>query len=296
MFAQLTSQMLLGSVALLTALMALFIAFGALLAIRRRTRAIRDDIARELERANKYAVAWPLYVETKRIASLAARRIEQWPEDIKDTRKPADLRALQIDAFWLTLEARKEIALLPNDINTSVNDVASELDRYNMTIEGPKSGGLDHASTYDEALLRVRSVHAKADIAARKLEGFLSRLPPPSFPTDAALEITTSANIDDYEEFTDPDARLIIKVTIAADGAKWRFHKSDIDPWPSELHGHNIADKTMKLDATNGHIWLKRKFKARISSKELMRVQNELLENKDLSEKARRVLGQQRLN
>src|SRR5580692_8800743 len=77
----------------------------------------------------------------------------------------------------------------------------------------------------------------------------LAKIEPPD-PTPL-LEIATAA--DDIDEWCNVP-RLLSEKVAARDGYIWNFHKTDLDPWPSPLHGHDY-DKGLKLDATNGYIF-----------------------------------------
>jgi hypothetical protein len=74
--------------------------------------------------------------------------------------------------------------------------------------------------------------------------------------------------------------------------ARWKFHKTDVDPWPSLLHGHH-SQRPLKLDAITGEIFNihTRERVQKMKPRELARVQAELLDSKDFSERARSLFG-----
>ena len=81
-------------------------------------------------------------------------------------------------------------------------------------------------------------------------------------------------------------ARGLIEKTIKQQGYVWKFHKSDADNWPSELHGHDY-DKGMKLDVLSGDIYdvLSRNRCKTLKRTELLRIQDELRKSKDFKTK-----------
>lgn len=93
------------------------------------------------------------------------------------------------------------------------------------------------------------------------------------------LEITTEED-GIGEEFN--ALRLLTEKTIKQSGYIWKFHKNDIDPWPSKLHGHEY-DKNLTLDAINGCIYdtATRECCMKLKSRELNRIQKELRNSGD---------------
>lgn len=61
---------------------------------------------------------------------------------------------------------------------------------------------------------------------------------------------TPEAAID--KEFDVP--QLLVEKLVKRKGYVWDFHKTDADPWPSRLHGHDY-EKGLKLDALTGDIY-----------------------------------------
>ncbi len=76
--------------------------------------------------------------------------------------------------------------------------------------------------------------------------------------------------------------RFLTEKQVKRRGYKWDFHKSDCDPWPSPLHGHDY-DKGLKLDATTGKIYDvgTRTHCKTLKSKDLLFIQNELRASND---------------
>ena len=63
----------------------------------------------------------------------------------------------------------------------------------------------------------------------------LTAIEPPAPPT--ALEVHTAEG--DVEPH--PGQALLLEALVKAKGYQWQFHKSDPDPWPSPLHGHDYG-------------------------------------------------------
>jgi len=129
------------------------------------------------------------------------------------------------------------------------------------------------------------------------------------------LEIVVSWNPNDYVVEPDDGRELeILDGIIAAkdwarvlDKAKrplfvpypqreWQFHKTDLDTWPSPLHGHH-SQEPIKLDAITGDLWKipERIRVGRLKERELGRIQLDLLRSKDLAEKSRLHLPAERV-
>ena len=62
----------------------------------------------------------------------------------------------------------------------------------------------------------------------------------------------------------------------------WDFHKSDADPWPSLLHGHDY-DKGLKLDAITGQVYdvVTKTCCKVLKEKDLKAIQDALRKSKD---------------
>jgi hypothetical protein len=70
-------------------------------------------------------------------------------------------------------------------------------------------------------------------------------------PAQALLTIETSeiSIADEFEVL-----RYLTEKQVKRGGYIWVFHKTDVDDWPSPLHGHDY-DKGLKLDAVTGDIY-----------------------------------------
>jgi hypothetical protein len=111
------------------------------------------------------------------------------------------------------------------------------------------------------------------------------------------LEIFASEDPDDYEIVDGEEhATRLLPPRSAQPGSvlaylrvlsKWKFHKTDVDPWPSRLHGHH-SSLPLKLDAITGNIFNvhTRRCVQRLRRKELVRIHVVLLASKDFAEKA----------
>ena len=100
---------------------------------------------------------------------------------------------------------------------------------------------------------------------------------------DSPALLETSTTAEDIEEWFNVP-RLLSEKVIARNGYIWKFHKTDLDPWPSPLHGHDY-DNGLKLDATNGDIFdVGTRHKcAKLKKKALNSVQCALRESKDFN-------------
>jgi hypothetical protein len=109
----------------------------------------------------------------------------------------------------------------------------------------------------------------------------LARLPE-NQPAKPLLTIETPATAIE-KEFDVP--RLLTEKLVKRKGYVWEFHKNDVDPWPSPLHGHDY-EKGLKLDAITGHIFdvATRKKCKTLKKKELRIVQAELRACKDFKD------------
>ena len=64
----------------------------------------------------------------------------------------------------------------------------------------------------------------------------------------------------------------------------WDFHKTDADPWPSRLHGHDYQ-KGLKLDAVTGNVYDvgTRQCCKKLKPKHLLEIQEKLRKSKDFA-------------
>lgn len=119
----------------------------------------------------------------------------------------------------------------------------------------------------------------------------LSQLPE-NQPAKPTLTIkTTDGAID--KEFDVP--QLLIEKLIKRNGHVWDFHKTDDDPWPSRLHGHDY-EKGLKLDALTGDIYdvATRKRCKTLKKRELKDVQTQLRDCKDFKDLVAELIDQPR--
>ncbi|NLH80292.1 MAG: hypothetical protein GX458_05545 [Phyllobacteriaceae bacterium] len=91
-------------------------------------------------------------------------------------------------------------------------------------------------------------------------------------------------NVDDLEPVTVSGPVLLIEKTLKFDGHTWMFHKSDPDPWPSPLHGHDY-ECGLVIDGITGRIFDKatRTEVAKLKLKALAALHDEMRASKDLA-------------
>ena len=122
---------------------------------------------------------------------------------------------------------------------------------------------------------------------------------------DDVEEIAASHDLGDYELFPQVPGVMLLRlslamkqetIVVAIKGNQWQFHKTDVDPWPSRLHGHH-SRADIKLDAVTGDLFRinTRQHVGRIKPKHLVYIQTRLLASKDFSERARELLGEARV-
>src|ERR1700677_5058863 len=66
-------------------------------------------------------------------------------------------------------------------------------------------------------------------------------------------DLTVASEPDSIEKEFDV-LRVFNEKTVKRGSFVWDFHKSDADPWPSLLHGHDY-DKGLKLDAITSQVY-----------------------------------------
>jgi len=76
---------------------------------------------------------------------------------------------------------------------------------------------------------------------------------------------------------------MLLEKALKAGGYTWIFHKSDMDPWPSPVHGHDY-EHDLVLDAVTGQIFetADRTQVGKLRKKELSALQKTIKANKDL--------------
>ncbi len=107
---------------------------------------------------------------------------------------------------------------------------------------------------------------------------------PPALPTVQASEDGLA------EEFE--VVRYLTEKQVKRGGYIWKFHKCDLDDWPSPLHGHDY-DKGLKLDAIKGDIYDvgTRKRCKTLKAGDLQTIQAELRASKDYKEAVATLVG-----
>lgn len=80
--------------------------------------------------------------------------------------------------------------------------------------------------------------------------------------------------------------RLLTEREVKVAGCVWRFYKTDPDPWPSALHGHDY-DRHLKLDVLTGDIYdvATRQKISSLKSRDLEQVRNELRRSRDYAKR-----------
>lgn len=113
----------------------------------------------------------------------------------------------------------------------------------------------------------------------------------PDDPAPPHADLTIETPQDGLGEFR-AVARFLTEREIKADGYVWRFHKTDVDNWPSPLHGHDYEHR-VKLDVLTGYIYdvVTRQQYAKMKDKALEAVRAQLRESKDFAERAAALLG-----
>ncbi|WP_142785196.1 hypothetical protein [Changchengzhania lutea] len=71
------------------------------------------------------------------------------------------------------------------------------------------------------------------------------------------------------------------KISIKLKNLKWRIHKYDLDPFPSNPHAH-LIDSNIKMDLTNGKCYKRKKYTHTISKKELLKIREKAQINFEL--------------
>jgi len=109
--------------------------------------------------------------------------------------------------------------------------------------------------------------------------------PPPPSPV-----MTFETVLDAVE----PDAAFevhLFEKTLKTGGYTWQFHKTDADPWPSQLHGHDY-EYGLVLDGVTGDIFnvTSRNKVAHLKARDLAALQSDLRANKDLGAIAKKLV------
>jgi hypothetical protein len=114
----------------------------------------------------------------------------------------------------------------------------------------------------------------------------LAKLEPPPPPIAAELQLG-----EDSIEPPGLTRVMLLEKELKAGGYNWVFHKSDPDPWPSPVHGHDY-ERGLVLDAATGQIFetTNRSEVGNLRKKDLLSLQKTLKQNKDLKGAANRYL------
>ena len=116
-----------------------------------------------------------------------------------------------------------------------------------------------------------------------KLDDYKEKPPP-------AADLTVEMPLDSIEKTFDVP-RLLTEKTIKAAGYVWEFHKTDVDPWPSQLHGHDY-EHGLKVDALTGDVFDvgTRALFMRLKKKYVNEMQDALRRSKDFGDTAQQLL------
>jgi len=111
---------------------------------------------------------------------------------------------------------------------------------------------------------------------------------PENRPTAADLSLETPED-GTTEEL--PSTRFLIERIVRQGSYIWKFHKTDVDNWPSQLHGHDY-DKALKFDAITGQIYdaVTRQHCRSLKPKHLKDIQANLRASKDFAEKVAQLI------
>jgi hypothetical protein len=103
----------------------------------------------------------------------------------------------------------------------------------------------------------------------------LQKYQPPRDGLNIRTQDSNVAEADDVQ-------RSLNEKIVRRSGYIWTFHKTDVDPWPSTLHGRDY-DKHLKLDAITGDLYDvgTRQKCGRLKDDALKAVQQELRNSKD---------------
>lgn len=106
----------------------------------------------------------------------------------------------------------------------------------------------------------------------------LRALEPPAPPVALTLELDA-----DSIESPGITQMMLLEKELKAGGYTWIFHKSDADPWPSPVHGHDY-EHGLVLDAVTGKIYQvsNRKEVGTLKKKKLVKLQQDIKGNEDL--------------
>jgi hypothetical protein len=98
------------------------------------------------------------------------------------------------------------------------------------------------------------------------------------------IVLEVSFDSDDVELVAEASPVLLVEKTLKVAGRSWRFHKSDVDHWPSPLHGHDY-DHGQVIDGITGEIFDKatKTRLGKLKPKKLSAMHDQLRASKDLA-------------
>jgi hypothetical protein len=157
-----------------------------------------------------------------------------------------------------------------------------------LTYNGKEVG--EHSFIEGKSVVRLNiEYHTEGDwIAPLSWLAYGLTLLPENRPTSGWVEVAMPEDAIETE-FDVP--RSLLEKKVKRGGYIWKFHKSDPDQWPSELHGHDY-DKGLKLDVLTGSIYdvgTGRRCKT-LKPEHLLLVQSELRASNDFKEIVERLI------
>lgn len=143
-----------------------------------------------------------------------------------------------------------------------LNDLNSKSD-IDLTEEDASALLVHH---YDEERVHEYIINIKA-ISYDKLKSILLK------------ELKSNIGI---VEFDSPTLTLfevdnLEKATIKVNNRKWRIHKNDLDPFPSNPHAHEY-ENNWKLHLGTGEIFVKKKLKGKLNKKDFQRLRTSAIQ------------------
>ncbi|CAN7633647.1 hypothetical protein [Brucella pseudogrignonensis] len=117
----------------------------------------------------------------------------------------------------------------------------------------------------------------------------LQRLPEYSRPKPEVLLIIEATELD--VDLVEHAFQRLDEKTIKGNGFTWRFHKNDIDPFPSELHAHDY-EQGLKLDAIDGKFYdaSTKSHRGTLKKRILEDIQSQLRASPDFCDKVKRLI------
>lgn len=171
-------------------------------------------------------------------------------------------------------------------LQAALSELPDEREReVNVEYSTPNKDGLVEA----KLTLRYQGTAPDVFIPSFALASALAALPEFSEsypPADLTVKLPEDSIAEEYEV-----PRFFTERLVKAAGYVWVFHKSDVDPWPSLLHGHEY-EHGLKLDALTGNVFDvgTREKCMLLKQKDLDIVQSNLRSSKDFKEKLAKLL------